>query len=109
MTATIAVYSPCAESRGRIIKDVIRVCSVRSTNVARRVQAGGLPEISRGSSEATPPVNVALTNPHPGRGARQLRARSGTPVGVRAASYVVRWCRRFAAQPPANLWQASGL
>ena len=78
-------------------------------NVAPRMQAGSLSDGSRGLSEATPPVCRALKEAHPGRGARQRAYASGTPAGVRPVLEVFRWCRRFAAQPPANVWQASGL
>jgi len=80
----------------------------------RAGQPGGLREISRGLSAATPPVGVHKF-PAPRRGARGARAarrvhgsgipsECGTPGGVTGGVVALR-----APQPPANFWQPSRL
>ena len=73
---------------------------------------GGFPAISRGLSEATPPVPRQMQR-------RSLRDRSksvpsepsvaGILSGCVALLARSRWCRSFVAQPPANRWDASGI
>jgi len=75
-------------------------------------QAGGLADISRWLSEArqaTPPVFVIQKNRIP-EGCQMARPLiSGIPPGCGVLSMVIRWCRSFLAQPPANIHHASGM
>src|SRR6185503_10530664 len=71
-----------------------------------------LPEISRGGlSEATPPEGDEMTfAPRQGVPEARLWSREcATLPGSFVISCVFRGCLRFAPQPPANFWQASGL
>ena len=80
-------------------------------------QPGGLPDISRGLSAATPPVPIRNRNRTPeGCQNRLMVSRSSVvvalwhPSGVREIHLSTdRGYRRCAPQPPANVWQPSGL
>src|SRR5881628_1742324 len=86
-------------------------------DVGPAIQPGGLPDISRGLSAATPPVPIRNRNRTPeGCQNRLTVSRSSVvvalwhPSGVREIHLSTdRGYRRCAPQPPANVWQPSGL
>ena len=76
-------------------------------------QAGGLPDRSRWLSEAwraTPPESSIQKNSIP-EGCQSISLSiSGTPPGGGVITIMNRWCRSLTLpQPPAKIWQASGL
>jgi len=80
-------------------------------------QPGGLPDISRVLSVATPPVAVRNTSRTPEGCQNRLTVSPPSvvtdlwhPSGVRAIGLSTgRGHRRYAPQPPAGLWQPAGL
>ena len=82
--------------------------------MARRAGYGRVPASAGGhihneARRATPPVFVIQENRIP-KGCQMAHAFiSGIPPGCCVLSMVIRWCRSFLAQPPANICHASGM
>lgn len=69
-----------------------------------------LPEISRGLSDAIPPVRlVKFQHPEGVQESFWIHAIFYDPFRVVSSLRHYRGCRRVAPQPPANFWQAFGL
>ena len=90
----------------------------RSARSCFQPQPGGLPDISRGlrSAATTPPVAGQTNLPHPG-GVPEFRGREAAARDWRTVLAPLRGAVCFrrrsggvaGAQPPANVWQPSGL
>ena len=95
---------PSTAGFGRVVVRAERCSALRF------LQPGGLQEISRGLSAATPPVSVRKC-PAPRRGARATMAArrvhgSGIPAGCGTTDGVTGGIvAHRAPQPPANFWQ----